>query len=876
MSTHLLLEGSDLDALLAQAREEHGEGARIVRAERVRSGGVGGFFAKEHYQVTVEVPEPGEILAPLSAQAAEAARPAAPAVPAPVQQAPVQQAPVQQAPVQQAPVHQVPAPRSLGDLLAAADAADGSERLASLVGVVAAPAAESGEQPSARALAAARFAAAAESVAPVLPAPVAGGFTAAAFRGTPEAPAPAMPAPAMPAPAMPAPAMPAPAMPAPVAAAPVAAAPSVPAPVLAAAAAAEAPRVTTPHRPISTEGDDFAFTLATMRRHLTDGMPSSAPNVTPAVPSVTAEQAAPAEAAPSAERPLPVDPALSAAQAGTDLPAAGGRHPEEDAVTEPNGTPIQYASKHGLAGEQERTFPTTGLGYATAEEAAAPTPEQPVAAREQEAAQPAPAHVEVAPEAPRAAHAAPVAQPEPAAEPALPVAAHSAPEAAPEQVEPQASVPAHAAPPQPAQQEPIVQQEPIIQQQPQVAQQAPQEQAPQQPAQEQPVAQAPQEQPVAQAPQEQAPQPVVQQPVVQQPVVQQPVVQQPAVQYAPQPVVQQPVVQQPVAPQPVVQPEPAVHYAPQPVVQQPVAPQPVVQPEPAVHYAPQPVVQQPQVVQPAPVVVQPAPVIIQPAPVVVQPVAHQEALSAAPVAAPVAVSSQQPAPAVVGDHAASGAQIMDSSYGNGVTTYSETSAPTGHAAAAEHIDPQAAIRIAQDIPVPAPLRAGPGDLVLVVGEPDAVVTAGLLVADEIGSDTPVVIGRAEGHTSVGAGDLAARLEQARGWSAPLTVTIPARPTAADAQRAARFAAEFRPTAVVVAVDATRRASTATELVTALRQAGAPVERVAVTRSVESTDPLDVLSLGVPVGYLDGRPATTGAWVGLLLDAALPADGTAAR
>lgn len=58
MSRRLLLEGGDLPALMARVRQECGPDARIVRAERVRSGGVAGFFAREHYELTVEVPVP--------------------------------------------------------------------------------------------------------------------------------------------------------------------------------------------------------------------------------------------------------------------------------------------------------------------------------------------------------------------------------------------------------------------------------------------------------------------------------------------------------------------------------------------------------------------------------------------------------------------------------------------------------------------------------------------------------------------------------------------------------------------------------------------------------------------------------------------------
>lgn len=59
MPTHLLLDGDDLRSLMLRVREEMGPEARIVRAERVRTGGVAGFFAKEHYELTVEVPERG-------------------------------------------------------------------------------------------------------------------------------------------------------------------------------------------------------------------------------------------------------------------------------------------------------------------------------------------------------------------------------------------------------------------------------------------------------------------------------------------------------------------------------------------------------------------------------------------------------------------------------------------------------------------------------------------------------------------------------------------------------------------------------------------------------------------------------------------------
>lgn len=57
MPTRLLLDGEDLQSLMLRVRDEMGPDARIVKAERIRTGGIGGFFAKEHFELTVEVPD---------------------------------------------------------------------------------------------------------------------------------------------------------------------------------------------------------------------------------------------------------------------------------------------------------------------------------------------------------------------------------------------------------------------------------------------------------------------------------------------------------------------------------------------------------------------------------------------------------------------------------------------------------------------------------------------------------------------------------------------------------------------------------------------------------------------------------------------------
>ncbi|MCC3280269.1 hypothetical protein LJ754_14035 [Arthrobacter sp. zg-Y40] len=53
------LEGTSLDALKAQVFAEHGPRARIIAAEKVTVGGIGGFLSRQHYEVTVELPPSG-------------------------------------------------------------------------------------------------------------------------------------------------------------------------------------------------------------------------------------------------------------------------------------------------------------------------------------------------------------------------------------------------------------------------------------------------------------------------------------------------------------------------------------------------------------------------------------------------------------------------------------------------------------------------------------------------------------------------------------------------------------------------------------------------------------------------------------------------
>jgi len=56
-SIRFRLSSLSLDGVDETARERYGDSARVVCAEEVRTGGIGGFFAKRYMEVTVEIPD---------------------------------------------------------------------------------------------------------------------------------------------------------------------------------------------------------------------------------------------------------------------------------------------------------------------------------------------------------------------------------------------------------------------------------------------------------------------------------------------------------------------------------------------------------------------------------------------------------------------------------------------------------------------------------------------------------------------------------------------------------------------------------------------------------------------------------------------------
>ena len=72
-ATRYLVEGERLDVLIGQVKRM-GRRVTVLKAEKVRKGGLAGMFAKEHYEVLVEVDgvgEPPETFANATAGAAK-------------------------------------------------------------------------------------------------------------------------------------------------------------------------------------------------------------------------------------------------------------------------------------------------------------------------------------------------------------------------------------------------------------------------------------------------------------------------------------------------------------------------------------------------------------------------------------------------------------------------------------------------------------------------------------------------------------------------------------------------------------------------------------------------------------------------------------
>jgi hypothetical protein len=109
--------------------------------------------------------------------------------------------------------------------------------------------------------------------------------------------------------------------------------------------------------------------------------------------------------------------------------------------------------------------------------------------------------------------------------------------------------------------------------------------------------------------------------------------------------------------------------------------------------------------------------------------------------------------------------------------------------------------------------------------------------------------------------LQARLERWRKRSTATIVVVDAPMSVNAAAWSRKAIAELDASAVWLVVPATRK----TEDVARWAGRVGWVDGLVVTDVDASTDPASVLQLDIPVAWLDGRPATPGAWAGLLVD-----------
>jgi hypothetical protein len=172
-------------------------------------------------------------------------------------------------------------------------------------------------------------------------------------------------------------------------------------------------------------------------------------------------------------------------------------------------------------------------------------------------------------------------------------------------------------------------------------------------------------------------------------------------------------------------------------------------------------------------------------------------------------------------------------------------------------------------PLPKPPQR-PGDVFAVVGDGQGAWDAGVQLALSMGLDERAVflVSQSNAMARVPAARRLGSVEQIEAklerWHHKSTATIvvvdaPMTPAAAEWNREVLEVLE--PTASWLVVPATRKTGDVAEWAKRL----GPADGLVITEVAASRDPASVLCLGIPVAWLDGRPATAGAWAGLLVE-----------
>jgi hypothetical protein len=174
------------------------------------------------------------------------------------------------------------------------------------------------------------------------------------------------------------------------------------------------------------------------------------------------------------------------------------------------------------------------------------------------------------------------------------------------------------------------------------------------------------------------------------------------------------------------------------------------------------------------------------------------------------------------------------------------------------------------VPLPAPLPDVPGTVVAIVGPRNEALALARRFASDLGSDPSAVVLVSENFkgatvpTDLRLGGADAAAEQRRGWRRrrqTTVVVIEAAPGRESGAWAKAVLDAMEPTAVWATVHACRKP----EDVMAWAEQLGGVDALAVTNLEDTTSPAAVLQVGIPVGRLDGRPASPALWAALLTE-----------
>jgi hypothetical protein len=174
------------------------------------------------------------------------------------------------------------------------------------------------------------------------------------------------------------------------------------------------------------------------------------------------------------------------------------------------------------------------------------------------------------------------------------------------------------------------------------------------------------------------------------------------------------------------------------------------------------------------------------------------------------------------------------------------------------------------LPAAPELPKAPGNIVAVVGEGDSAWDSAVELARSIGLDERALVYLTAGSAPAKVAparrvteleQLGTRIDRWRKRSTPTIAVVdaPMSLKAASWNRQALNALDAE--AVWLVVPATRK----TDDVAGWASRLGHMDGLVITDVDASSDPASVLQLGVPVAWLDGRPATPGAWAGLLVD-----------